>query len=388
MTREPGQPARRPETDAKPAAPEDSSLEEPEGVEKAPGKKQARSRKAGRAVRAEAEGPAAGSAPVAALQERQPTAAASARETAPEKYQLPGSLRVELIDFKGTTVKWALMAILDDSAIMAKDLKPWQPSRLAAATAFLEKITGSLTPGSRLAVRDFYCSASERDKRGEGLPTCLSHMLYSWADLPLNGLKAKLEKLSPVGKTDPCAAAVHALQTDFHSSDGRTPRVLLLTSGSAKCALKKTLKAIDAKSGKDRARVDVLAVGMPAKKQPEYLALCLKSGGQFLKLENPSDVDPALARYGKVLKTPIINRITVKGGKSELSMDSGEEITLAPGEYTIVLPDLPGLASTDRTIKHVSIGSGENRSYKVRMKKGRPSVQVEKKESLPQQTKE
>ena len=98
-----------------------------------------------------------------------------------------------------------LMVILDDSVVMARKTKPWTPSRSQAAESFVAKLTGYLTPGSRIAVRDFLCKQSNGGKKQKET-TCLSHMLYEWADSPFPGLKEKLARVSAGGHNNPCAA--------------------------------------------------------------------------------------------------------------------------------------------------------------------------------------
>jgi hypothetical protein len=69
----------------------------------------------------------------------------------------------------------------------------------------------------------------------------------------------------------------------------------------------------------------------------------------------------------------------VRGEKTSFKVGVGEEITLAPGTYAIVLPLVPGLNPSNRTIKDVKIDSGQTRTLMVRIRKGRPIVSPGKK---------
>jgi hypothetical protein len=99
-----------------------------------------------------------------------------------------------------------LMVILDDSVVMARKTKPWTPSRSQAAESFVAKLAGNLTPGSKMAVRDFLCKQSDPNKKQKET-ACLSHMLFEWAESPFAGLKEKLALVNPRGHNNPCAAA-------------------------------------------------------------------------------------------------------------------------------------------------------------------------------------
>jgi hypothetical protein len=295
----------------------------------------------------------------------------------PENYRLPGALRINVSNYKGTRIKWGLMVILDDSSSMGRKFKPWKPNRMQAAREFLAKMRKALTPGSRIAVRDFYCSKSKR-KRKRGRPLCLSHKLYPWSGSPFTGLDAKLKDTEAFGRTNPCAAAAFAVKTDLKGLGGLTPRTLVVTNGLRKCAYREVLRVIDRKHGKGKVRVDVVALGMSRRRQRGYARLAAKTGGVFLKLAKPSDVSKALSKYGEILKTPALKKMEVRGGKTDLRVGNGEEVTLAPGSYTIVLPPIPGLKAANRTIKDIKISSGENKILMVKIRKGRLIVKSKK----------
>jgi len=296
----------------------------------------------------------------------------------PEKYLLPGSLQVNVKNYKGTRVEWGLMVILDDSAAMGRKVKPWKPNRMQAASELVQKLQRRLTPGSKISVRDFYCKRSKRKKKS-GQPLCLSHVLFPWAELPAKGLKAELEKTRPAGRTNPCAAAAYSLRKDFTGIAELQPRVLLVTRGVNRCAYRKVLREVNRKGLGRKARVDVVGLGIGKKRRRGYEALARKTGGIFIRLDNPSGVESAVTRYEKVLKTPTFKKMEVRGEKTSFRVANGEEITLAPGAYTILLPEMPGLKPGNRAVKDVKIVSGQNRILNVRIRKGRLHVRTGKK---------
>ena len=301
---------------------------------------------------------------------------ASEAEKRPEKYQLPGSLLINVENYKGSMIKWGLMTVLDDSRSMARQVKPWDPNRMSVAQEILGRIPRILTPGSRLAVRDFYCGGGKG--KGKRRRRCLSHMLFPWAAHPFDGLKERLESAAPGGINNPCAAAAFTLKKDFAGIGEVVPRVLLITGGATRCSYRNVLQAVDSKGARGRVRVDVIALGMGKRRQRGYSILAKKSRGVFLRADKPSDVDAVIAKYEKSLKTPSMKKLDVIGEKSSFKVSNGEEITLAPGAYKISLPPIRGLDPEKRTIERVEVNSGENSILKIRIKKGRLFVKAEK----------
>jgi hypothetical protein len=123
----------------------------------------------------------------------------------------------------------------------------------------------------------------------------------------------------------------------------------------------------------------VIALGMNKKRLAGYSQLVAKSNGILLKVETPSEVETALSRYGKILKAPAMSKLEVKGEKADFKINNGEEITLAPGSYSIVVPPIPGLDPSHRVIKEVKIASGDNKVLDVRVQKGKLVVRPGKK---------
>lgn len=315
--------------------------------------------------------PPAAAAPQAKLQE-------PSDQAKPEQFQLPGSLLVKVQNYSGTFAKWGVMVILDDSEAMARKSKAWEPNKIGAAVTLVGKLPGVLTQGSKLAVRDFLCSKPDGSKKAATAP-CPSHVLFDWADHPFKGLKEKLSSVNPGGHTNVCAAAAYAFKKDLAGLKDLAPRLLLVTSGSGKCTVKEVLHALDQRGGQVAVPLDVVAFAMAKKREGTYSALAKKGHGLFLRVEKPADVDEAVARYGKALKTKVLEKIEVKGEKAVFNPALEEEITLPPGSYTITLPLVAGLTASKRVIPNIRISSGEAKVLEVQVKKGKPVVRVGKK---------
>lgn len=320
----------------------------------------------------------------ASIPEKRPTSSAALRgsdvlQDAKEKtenYQLPGSLVVDVKNYKGTPVQWGLMVILDDSQSMGKKVKPWNPDRMTTALDFVKALPRILTPGSKLAVRDFYCSQGRSRSGRRGL-RCLSRLLIEWSAPSSGHLSDKITKDDPKGSNNPCAAVAYTMKKDFPLGDGLSPRILVVTGGITRCAYQKVLHAKRSARGARKARVDVVAVGMTKRSRSGYAKLSKNTQGVFLALEKPADLKAALARYAKAFKVHKKEVMTVKGEEAEFKVGSGDEITLAPGSYTITLPPVKGLDPAKRRLsKPIEIKSGQNRKLVVAIRKGRPVVTV------------
>jgi hypothetical protein len=273
-----------------------------------------------------------------------------------EQFQLPGSLVVNIPGYTGVTPKWALMVILDDSAIMGRKNKNWNPSRLQTAINLVGKLPTAIAPGSKIAVRDFVCTKSEDKKKAQ--VNCLSNMRYDWAESPFKGLTEKVGQSTPGGANNPCAAAAFSLKKDFGAIGGLTPRILVLTDGTPKCNHSDLFSALDG-HGKDRVSVDVVAIGIRKKRLNAYSAVTKKTNGVFFKIDKPSDVENAVKSYEKTLKAKLMDKIEIRGEKATITTIPGKEVTLVPGTYSVVLPAVAGIHVSKRRIENVKITSGQ-----------------------------
>jgi hypothetical protein len=267
------------------------------------------------------------------------------------------------------------MVILDDSAIMGRKGKNWNPSRLQTAMNLIGKLPTAIAPGSKIAVRDFVCTKSEGKKKAS--VKCLSNIRYDWAESPFKGLTEKVGQSSPGGINNPCAAAVFSLKKDFASIGGMTPRILVLTDGTPKCNHSDLFNALD-EHGKDKVSVDVIALGINKKRLNAYSSVTKKTNGFFFKVDKPSDIETAVKRYDKVLKTKLMEKIEIRGDKASLTTTPGQEITLVPGSYSVVLPVVAGIQPSKRRIERVKISSGQ--TTEIEVKRGRPIVKIGKKQ--------
>jgi hypothetical protein len=289
----------------------------------------------------------------------------------PEKFKVPGSLRVSIKGYEGASAKWALMMVLDDSAAMGREMRPWRPDRMEAARDFVERIVERTPRGSKIAVRDFYCSPSRRNRRTRTSSLCLSHMLFDWAEPPYTALKERLDGINPVGRTNPCAAAAFTLKRDLPKLRELKPRVAILTSGMARCKAGEVLRVIDTVWAGRKPHVDVIGFGLNRRTARGYSLLAKRTDAIMLKISGPEDIDDAVVKYSKALDRRVTGSIQVKGDNTGFKVAPDEEITLAPGSYDIVLPDAKGLNLSERTISGVMIESGKTSKVRVKLHRGK-----------------
>ncbi len=107
-------------------------------------------------------------------------------------------------------------------------------------------------------------------------------------------------------------------------------RIVLITDGQNECPVNEVAQTIERSKFKDRVKVDVIAVGMKPATQELYSSLAKITGGQFLKVDRPEDVQPALAPYQAVLQTAVPEPIQVAGEGANYSILPGEKAKLAP----------------------------------------------------------
>ncbi len=295
-----------------------------------------------------------------------------------EKFQLPGSVLVKIQNYGGASVRWDLAVILDDSHSMGRQTKSWNPSRFQTALTFIEKLASGLNPGSRMAVRDFLCGGKEKK---EAAKACPSRLLIDWTPASSKEWKDLLEKADHGGSTDPCAAVAFAVKRDFHGGAGRKPRLLVITGGSAApCASSLALKAIESSETTKGLAVDVVAMGLGKKRQKGFSALAQRTGGVFIEMERPADMDHAFHRYAKILQTKVFEKVEIKNERISLSFNPHQEMSLAPGTYTVLLPLVEGLEQSKRVVPNVKVSSAETTIIDVTIRKGRPIVRIDKKQ--------
>ncbi|MGC8907762.1 MAG: hypothetical protein ACP5M0_10030 [Desulfomonilaceae bacterium] len=296
-----------------------------------------------------------------------------------EKFQLPGSVLVKIQNYAGAAVRWDLAVILDDSHSMGRQTKSWNPSRFQTALTFIQKLPSALNSGSRMAVRDFLCSGGKENK--EPSKGCSSRLLIDWTPASSKQWKDLLEKADHGGATDPCAAVALSVKRDFHGGAGRKPRLLVITGGAAApCASSRALKAIESSETTKGLPVDVVALGLGKKRQKGFSALAQRTGGVFIELERPADVDHAFHRYAKILQAKVFEKVEIKNERISLSFNPHQEMSLAPGKYTVALPLVEGLDPSKRVIHNVTVSSAETTIIDVTIRKGRPIVRIEKRQ--------
>ncbi|MEJ2717338.1 MAG: O-antigen ligase family protein, partial [Deltaproteobacteria bacterium] len=290
-----------------------------------------------------------------------------------EEPRLPGKLVATIRDYRGENVRWGLMVMLDNSETMLAKSEPWSPSRFRAAVDLLDRVTNEITDGSEMAVRCF-SAAFSLTKDGHDFPVSVSRVLLNWTRCPIVELPHILERIEPCQQTNPCAAAAHSAGTDFAGMHAVVPRVLMISDGKKRCAVREVMSSITEEESGARPVVDMILFGNGASDQQRYEELARESGGFFSRLDGPSDLESSVARYCSVLKTPKRGQIIVRGDKTTRRVLPGDEITLPPGMYELVMPPIAGVAASDRLIREMRIRAGKTTSVDVSVHGGRLEI--------------
>jgi hypothetical protein len=291
-----------------------------------------------------------------------------AGQSKPERFELPGSLVVNIHGYSGAVNKWALMVLLDNSGSMVRRIKSWHSSRLKTAESLISKMPSALTSGSKIAVRDFPC------KSGVKAEACRSRLLIGWTDKSGQLSVDKLSRVLPGGHINLCAAASESLKSDFSGVGGLTPRIIMLTDGAGKCKYGDLLKALDQRQGKDEVIIDLVRIGPSKKNINAYTTLVKKTGGSVYSLEKPADLDSLVAKFENNFKDRKMEKVEIRGENLHLRISPDKEITVPPGVYDIILPVVAGLQPAHRVIPKLKIESGEAKILDIKVAKGRPVV--------------
>jgi hypothetical protein len=294
-----------------------------------------------------------------------------------DEFKLPGSLTVKIRGYEGSVMKWMLLVIYDDSAFMGRKVKSWGSDRGTMIRQFIEKLPTALTPGSKLAVKDFHCKAGAQDK--DTADACGPRLVYGWSESPFGQLTEKLAQIQPGGKHNPCAAVAQALRKDFSALGDHSARILIVTDGSGKCATAEIMKAVEQLKNHSGVAVDVLSFAPLKKKHDGYGALIKRTSGVALKIDRPAEVDATVSKYAKTLQARTMEKVEIRGEKTKITIPLDEEATVAPGTYDITLPPVAGIVTGARLLTGVKIGSGEAKILDVKVKKGRPTLKADKK---------
>ena len=289
-----------------------------------------------------------------------------------QEFQLPGSIRIKIHNYSGVYNKWALMVIMDNSAVMNRESKRWKPARVKLAKEFASALPEAIPPSSKIAMKDFSCKGDPAKETGP----CPVHIVYNWAEYPYKGLKEKINALGSGKVTNPCGAVIGSIKRDFGGISSHVPRLLLVTCGQAKCPSKETSRVLNRQSPGAKVTVDVLAIGAPIKRHPTYSLLAKKSGGLFLAIETPAQLESAMDRYKKALRVSTFQKVEIRNDKATVSVPPDEDMALAPGMYTVILPKLKGIAESHRAIPNVKIKSGHATLIEVNPKKGKATIRV------------
>lgn len=288
-----------------------------------------------------------------------------------------GHLVVTMKNYDGSVQRWAVMCIVDTSKSMAQQSEQWRPQRLQAATDFVEDLARGLPAGSIVGVRGFGTAGPLR-RKGAEIKLRLSRVLVDWTKTPVENLVLALTDAAP-GENNLCAAAEFSLDHDFAVvGDEFAPRIVLITDGNGECSISELADRIVMTAVRGRTMVlDTIGLGMRGEGTPQpYSEAAAKTFGVFLQAGEPEDAKRLVSEYIGILGKPVRRPLVVSGKNQNYEALPGAILTLPPGSYTVTLPEIPGLSSSDREIKEVRVSPGERTVLNLSVEQGR--VRVEK----------
>ena len=245
-----------------------------------------------------------------------------------EKERLAGKLTVKIRDYRGETVRWDLMVILDNSESMANEAERWSPSRFRAALDFLNGVNNEMTEGSEMAIRGF-SSAFSLTRDGSRFPISVSRILLNWTHCPVVGLPQAVEHIAPVRGLIPVPLRPVPSARTLPVCTRLSACTCVLTDGRSQCAVREVMSAVTEEKSGPRTVVDIILFASGASHHQGYEELARGSGGVFARLDSPSDLGSTVPTYCSVLKTPKRGQITIRDDKTTREVLPDEEVQLA-----------------------------------------------------------
>ena len=220
-----------------------------------------------------------------------------------------------------------------------------------------------------MSLRAFTLEGIAKKKSAE-IPLRVSRIVLDWTEKPSSEMPDLLNRITFKGNNNLCAAASRSVRTDFRAMPELAPRIAIITDGRRDCSFGSVLQIIGKGKSRSDVKLDVIAIDMPRSAQATYSKLAADSGGVFLNL-TPSADSETLSRYLAVLRTPRPEPLEAVTENAKYRIMPGEKYTLAPGSYTITVPEIAGLDSSNRTIKDVRITAGGDTVLNLAAKEGR-----------------
>jgi hypothetical protein len=88
---------------------------------------------------------------------------------------------------------------------------------------------------------------------------------------------------------------------------------VLITGGHKECSLKEIAQTIEESKLKNRVSLNVIAIAMQPPVQEAYASLAKATGGELLKVDQPTDLPSVLGEHMQVLQSPRPETVQVAG---------------------------------------------------------------------------
>jgi hypothetical protein len=273
-----------------------------------------------------------------------------------------GVLTVTIRNQDALSASWAIMLIVDNARAMLPEENPDHIDGRRAAFELISGLARRKPADCSIGLRLFFPAVIRR--RDKQVPIRVS--VGTWIQDSDSCSAGTILSESEWGEdNDLCSAVARSMRADFSGVGQRIRRIALVTDGrSARCGLD-SLADLPVASSTDSIPVDVIAIGAQTPQDKEYAQLVASHDGIFVRITNPEQAAQAMDDYLRSISESRSLDVEVTGGKSSHRLHSGESITMPPGSYSLILPEVRGGDPVRRAIEGVEISSGITTAVEV-----------------------
>ncbi len=279
-----------------------------------------------------------------------------------------GDLIVNIENYKGSPVNWAIMAVLDNSKSMTEQAHLGGATRQEMAMAAIASLAREMPPGSKLGLRTFVLDVLAKSKSKE-IPLRISRSVLNWTETPISILPDLMREITFKGHNNICAGVLRSLRTDFRSVPELKARIAIITDGRSDCSFGEIFKRIESEK-KHNLKLDVIALDMPRQAKAVYSKLAAESGGVFVSLIDPTETE-VFSEYLAALRETKPKHLQAVTESRKYDIMPGQQSRLAPGAYTMILPEIEGMEVSDRTINDIKVVVGRTTILNLSVTDGR-----------------
>lgn len=273
-----------------------------------------------------------------------------------------GVLTVTIRNQEALPASWAVMLILDNARAMLPDENPDHIDGRRAAFELISDLARKKPSDCSIGLRLFFPEVIRRGDKQVPIRASVGTWIR---DSGIHSADMILSESEWGEDNDLCSAVARSMRTDFSGVGHRIRRIALVTGDrSARCGLD-SLADLPVAPSTGNISVDVIAIGAQTPRDTEYSRLVASRNGMFVRITSSEQASQAVDEYLRSISKSRSLDVEVTGGESSHRLRSGESITLPPGSYSLVLPEVRGGDHVRKTIDGVEISSGITTAVEV-----------------------